>query len=216
MLKQTPQTPRKKPQQARAKATVEAILTAATYILERHGWSHFTTNRVAEKAGVNIASLYQYFPNKEALIEALRQMHIDETRRAFVAASFDAHDATTSVVRAVIAAHRVSPALHRRFVEELPRDLAGPSAECLNDPTIYELARRMVAHMPDPELSLFMMHTALHAIIHEAACYRMDMLTNPRFEDEVVRLAKAILQPPIASTPSRSDAALRQPDGQTS
>ncbi|HMY20255.1 MAG TPA: TetR/AcrR family transcriptional regulator [Polyangium sp.] len=199
MMNQGIKTPRKKPQQARSRATVDAILIAATYILERDGWSRFTTNRVAEKAGVNIASLYQYFPNKEALIEALRQVHIDETRRAFVAASFDANDAMTSVVRAVIAAHRVSPTLHRRFVEEMPRDMAGQSAECLNDPTIHEVARRMVAHMPDPELSLFMMQTALHAVIHEAACYRLDMLTNPRFEDEVVRLAKTILQPPRAS-----------------
>lgn len=199
MMKQVLKTPRKKPQQARSRATVDAILIAATYILERDGWSHFTTNRVAEKAGVNIASLYQYFPNKEALIEALRQLHIDETRRAFVAASFEANDTLTSVVRAVIAAHRVSPTLHRRFVEELPRDMAGPSAECLNDPTIHEVARRMVAHMPDPELSLFMMQTALHAVIHEAACYRLDMLTNPRFENEVVRLAETILRPPNAS-----------------
>lgn len=199
MVKQVTKTLRKKPQQARSRATVDAILIAAAYILERDGWSHFTTNRVADKAGVNIASLYQYFPNKEALIEALRQAHIDETRRAFVAASFDSKDAMTSVVRAVIAAHRVSPALHRRFVEELPRDMPGPSAECLNDPTIQEVARRMVAHMPDPELSLFMMHTALHAVIHEAACYRLDMLKHPRFEDEVVRLAKTILEPPGAS-----------------
>lgn len=199
MVKQVIKTPRKRPKQARSRATVDSILIAATYILEHDGWSQFTTNRVAEKAGVNIASLYQYFPNKEALIEALRQAHIDETRRAFVAASFDADDVMKSVVRAVIAAHRVSPTLHRRFVEELPREMAGPSAECVNDPTIQEVARRLVAHMPDPELSLFIMHTALHAVIHEAACYRLDMLANPRFEDEVVRLAKAILQPPCAS-----------------
>ena len=167
MLKQVIKTPRKRPQQARSRATVDAILIAATYILEHDGWSQFTTNRVAEKAGVNIASLYQYFPNKEALIEALRRLHIDETRRAFVAASFDAGDVMTSVVRAVIAAHRASPTLHRRFVEELPREMAGPSAECVNDPTVQGVARRLVAHMPDPELSLFMMQTALHAVVHD-------------------------------------------------
>lgn len=194
-MRQTNTTPRKKPQQERAKATVEAILIAAAYILERDGWSGFTTNRVAEKAGVNIASLYQYFPNKAALIEALRQAHIEETRQALVAATFDTDDAILSVVRALIAAHRVSPVLHRRFAEELPRNMVGGSAECMNDPTVLAFARRMVAHLPDPELSLFVAQTALHAVIHEAACYRVDMLMHSGFEAEVVRLARTLICP---------------------
>lgn len=62
---------RKKPQQERSVATVQAILQAAAYILARDGWEAFTTNAVAEKAGVNTASLYQYFPNKEAIVAEL-------------------------------------------------------------------------------------------------------------------------------------------------
>lgn len=54
--------------QNRAIATVAAIVEAATYILRRQGPRGFTANKVAEKAGVNIASFYQYFPNKEALL----------------------------------------------------------------------------------------------------------------------------------------------------
>lgn len=60
--------PKKLPTQRRAVATVEALIEAATYILAREGLSGFTANKVAEKAGVNIASFYQYFPNKEALL----------------------------------------------------------------------------------------------------------------------------------------------------
>lgn len=59
---------RKQARQSRAVATVEAIVEAAAYILAERGATGFTTNRVAERAGVNIASLYQYFPNKEALL----------------------------------------------------------------------------------------------------------------------------------------------------
>lgn len=59
---------KKQPKQGRAIATVEAIVEAAAYILKRHGPPGFTANKVAEKAGVNIASFYQYFPNKEALL----------------------------------------------------------------------------------------------------------------------------------------------------
>ena len=61
-------SPKKLPRQRRAIATVGALVEAATYSLAREGLGGFTANKVAEKAGVNIASLYQYFPNKEALI----------------------------------------------------------------------------------------------------------------------------------------------------
>lgn len=59
---------KKQPRQGRSVATVEAIVESATYILRQEGARGFTANKVAEKAGVNIASFYQYFPNKQALL----------------------------------------------------------------------------------------------------------------------------------------------------
>lgn len=56
--------PRRRPVQSRSQATVEAVLQATAYILVRDGYARLTTNRIAERAGVNIASLYQFFPNK--------------------------------------------------------------------------------------------------------------------------------------------------------
>jgi AcrR family transcriptional regulator len=63
--------PRKQPRQARAQHTVEAIIEAAARILEEQGHGGFTTNAVAELAGVSIGTLYQYFPDKDALLGAL-------------------------------------------------------------------------------------------------------------------------------------------------
>lgn len=61
-------TLKKQAKQSRSIATVAAIVEAATYILTREGMAGFTSNKVAERAGVNVASFYQYFPNKEALL----------------------------------------------------------------------------------------------------------------------------------------------------
>lgn len=63
--------PRRAPRQSRALVTRDAILIAAERVLERHGAAHLTTNHVAEVAGVSIGSVYQYYPNKQALIAAL-------------------------------------------------------------------------------------------------------------------------------------------------
>lgn len=66
-----PLAPRKKPGQARSAATVAAVLEAAARILETEGLEGYTTNAVAQRAGISIGSLYQYFPGKDAITRAL-------------------------------------------------------------------------------------------------------------------------------------------------
>ncbi len=67
--------PRKLPVQARSTQLVADILSAAVRVLESEGAQRFTTIRVAEKAGVSVGSLYQYFPNKQAI---LFRLQVDE------------------------------------------------------------------------------------------------------------------------------------------
>src|SRR5262245_4505150 len=69
---------RKQPQQARSSELVAAILEAAVQVLAKEGAQRFTTARVAEKAGVSVGSLYQYFPNKAAILFRLQS---DEWRQ---------------------------------------------------------------------------------------------------------------------------------------
>lgn len=64
-------TPRKQPVQKRSVATVAAILEGAAQVLERHGTDGFTTNAIAKRAGVSIGTLYQYYPDKNAVAAAL-------------------------------------------------------------------------------------------------------------------------------------------------
>jgi AcrR family transcriptional regulator len=58
---------------------VDTILVAAAQVFESHGYASGTTNRIAEKAGVSIGTLYQYFPSKEAIAVALLEQHISDT-----------------------------------------------------------------------------------------------------------------------------------------
>jgi AcrR family transcriptional regulator len=68
--------PRKRPSQSRSAHTVDTILDATARILVERGYASTSTNAVAERAGVSVGSLYQYFPNKDALIAALHTRHI--------------------------------------------------------------------------------------------------------------------------------------------
>ena len=70
-------TARKTPRQARAAATLEAILEATLQVLVAAGPARLTTTRVAERAGVSVGTMYQYFPNKQALLYAVTERYLD-------------------------------------------------------------------------------------------------------------------------------------------
>src|SRR5215475_9470532 len=73
-------SPRKAPKQQRSSQLVADILEAAIRVLEKEGAPRFTMARVAEKAGVSVGSLYQYFPNKESILFRLQSGEWDQTR----------------------------------------------------------------------------------------------------------------------------------------
>jgi len=74
--------PRKSPVQARSAASVDAILAATIQVLLQVGKERLTTTKVARRAGVSVGTLYQYFPNKSALLKAALKRHLDEVTEA--------------------------------------------------------------------------------------------------------------------------------------
>jgi AcrR family transcriptional regulator len=74
--------PRKSPVQARSTASVDAILKATIQVLLAVGKEQLTTTKVALRAGVSVGTLYQYFPNKSALLQAALRCHLDEVTEA--------------------------------------------------------------------------------------------------------------------------------------
>ncbi|MCF7672842.1 TetR/AcrR family transcriptional regulator [Bacillus subtilis] len=126
MTKLNATNPRKLASQERSKITVEAILDATARVLVREGYARTSTNRIATVAGVSIGSLYQYFPNKESLVAALVARHnrkilslLENTMQECT--SEDLNSTMRELVRAMIAAYRVDPELHRILMEEVPR-----------------------------------------------------------------------------------------------
>ena len=83
--------PRKTPSQARSAATVDAIFKATVQVLLTDGERRLTTTRVAERAGVSVGTMYQYFPHKQALLYAVLQQHLTEFVEGFEAACMEHH-----------------------------------------------------------------------------------------------------------------------------
>jgi len=116
--------PRRRPRQVRAELTRERILTAAAHVFAEHGYAAGTTNRIAERARTSIGSLYQYFPNKDAILAELLVQHIDRgtwTGADELDLAPGTLEATVRVlIRDAIDNHRDDPRLLRVMVEEAP------------------------------------------------------------------------------------------------
>lgn len=120
--------PRRKPVQRRSAETVDAVVEAAAQVFERHGYAAGTTNRIAARAGVSIGTLYQYFPDKDAILVALIERHLDEAAALLLPLMVELTSAPPPVaegvdriLRALLELHRHQPTLHRVLFEEAPR-----------------------------------------------------------------------------------------------
>jgi len=110
------------PRQARARHKVELILEAAIRLLDKGGLPSLTTNAAAETAGVSIGTLYQYFPNKEVILEALADREVAMLSDRVLIALQDPfmaspRDRISHIVRAVTVGYGERPRVHRLVIE---------------------------------------------------------------------------------------------------
>ena len=192
--------PRKLPKQGRSQATVEAITQAAAYILIEQGWEQLTTNAIAQRAGVNIGSLYQYFPNKEAIVAELQREHASQTLRILketlsrLTSQPSLQDAIRLLVEAIVLEHRAAPEVHRAIAEELPDSVKCEAEKQNIEDALLQALKHLMINVPDPQLAVRMTVIATHAVIHEAALYRPEMMDHPDFTEELVALLLPYLQ----------------------
>lgn len=178
--------PRKRPRQQRAAATWAAILDAAAQLFQAHGYIATTTNRVAERAGVSIGSLYQYFPNKDALLLALAERHIgqalDRLARVFVELEQEKPDLDGTLNRLIDAAvslHEADPAMHRLLFDQTPRSPDTAAAlrrlEALLASAVAAQLRRLGAGGRHPETRALLLVQGLEAQVHGAVLTPSDI-----------------------------------------
>jgi AcrR family transcriptional regulator len=200
--------PRKNATQGRSRATVDALVDATARILVREGFDKASTNRIAEKAGVSIGSLYQYFPSKEALVAAVIDRHNQDVMRVVRAALADVaaqpvEAAVRRLVAVAIKAHRIDPRLHRVLAEQIPRTGRLKDIETFNREAhalflAYLETHRHEIRARDLELAAFMCASAIEAIAHNAVLHRGEVLSEEATETlvgEATRMVMGYLQP---------------------
>jgi AcrR family transcriptional regulator len=189
---------RKAPRQRRSQVMVDVILQAAARVLAKSGWAKFNTNEVARIAGVSIGSLYQYFPNKLALAEAIRQQHLAAILQVLAGAATEEDSLAIRVERlieGIIAAHLINPSLHRVLLDEVP--LSERSTHQEFEQQYAEFYRQFVVTTlsRDSDRATIMsavLASAVEGVVHDAA--RRDQLGSDEIKVELQRLIMAYLQ----------------------
>ena len=145
---------RKVPRQARSQETVSVILEASARILESEGLRGFNTNLVATKAGISVGSLYQYFPNKDAILLALIKSFEDATQDFIIEAIRSARGRPLKAclrvyLRALVTMHYNRPKLNRILEAEEER-LGGGDEDFAFSPGLLDLLREHKSEIAIP------------------------------------------------------------------
>lgn len=197
--------PRKQPLQARSQRTVEVVLKAAAQVFARRGYAGATTNHIAERAGVSIGTLYEYFPSKDALLVSLMEAHIREGEAVLAAAAGEIAgkslhlDATLRhLVKAMVDLHAHERALHRVLFEEapLPRQLRQLLADIearITDRVELLIRHTPEARVPDPGLAAAIVVKTVEALTHNLVVHGNSDRELEDYVEEIVRLLGSYL-----------------------
>ena len=194
---------RRRLRQRRARETVEAVLDAVIRILKRHGVRAITTNRIAEVAGVSIGSVYQYFPNKDSIFNALHQRHIDQVDRLIQRtlvehASSPLEDLMRGMIEAMIEAHATDPELYQLLLAEVPHHADGTKgfAERLHGAFLLAISCRAheLKKRRNLETVAYTVVQMVEALSHGAVLRRPPALSLEDAKEEAVKAVLAYLR----------------------
>lgn len=186
--------PRRRPRQTRSSMTVDAILEAAAILFAQDGFEATSTTRIAERAGVGVGSLYEYFPNKDALVAQLLKRHCDRMIERFAqrfrsAEGQPLEEVIAIFVEATHEAYAVDVRLHRVLLEQMgrvsrPHHLRRVSLAIVD---LLEQALTMCGasvRRPSIRLAAFVVENTVEALTHRAILYAPEFF-NPDLNEEL-------------------------------
>ncbi|MBW2388375.1 MAG: helix-turn-helix transcriptional regulator [Deltaproteobacteria bacterium] len=202
-----PAAPRKLPQQERSRVLVACVREACLRILDEEGARALTTNRIAEVAGVGIGSIYQYFPNKEAVVaevyeqvarselssmrewgERLDRLSLEAAIRLMIEKALERENRLLKLDREFYRRY------HRNF------DLSTRWGQDAHDPGVaVDVLTRLLERerhklrVTDLRLAAFLVARGMRAVIWLALEERPEYISNPAFTDELVDLSLGYL-----------------------
>lgn len=182
-------TPRRQPKQRRSQFTRDAIFEATAQILEAQGEAALTTNRIAERAGVSVGTLYQYFANKEAILVGIARRESERLEKftaKLIAEGRDIAETTRATIRFYINMLADRPATRRAALKAIQ------NAE--TESTLGESTDRLSRHFPAPasakRIEAFVLTRAVTGIVKAAVLEGFSGLHQTEFEDAIVRLVQ--------------------------
>ena len=188
---------RRSPRQSRAKEMIATIIEATAEILEDGGVDALNTNMIAQRAGVSVGAVYQYFPNKAAILSMLGRQEMEAVRNAARKALdapvvWPAPSSDRAAVRALLRTYdkwlRSRRAVVRAVLSHLdPAELAAP---------VEDIVAAIAAEGGDQvsPLQMFVASRALMGAVRAAVLEDQPFLKSPAFEDALLALTRNYLR----------------------
>jgi AcrR family transcriptional regulator len=196
---------RKAPKQLRSKETLDAIFEATLQVLERQERDEPSVQSIADRAGVSVGSLYQYFPSKQALARALIRFHLERRMEALdqevaAVAGLSGPEAAARLVSGLIGSvsirRKVEHAILRSFcrVGDL---LTLTELDDRMNATVEKFVRGLGDQVRpvDPKIAAFLISNTLRTAVLLSVLQQPDRLEDPAFERELVHLVVRYLTP---------------------
>ena len=197
---------RRAPQQQRSKQLVERIVAAGRSLLVAEGYDAFSTNRVAATAGISPGSLYQYFPDKAAILDVIVDRYWDEVAERVVASLGDrigevGPSATRAVVDALLTALEADAPLLRVLHDELPPRRLGDKLRALEHRVRQLTAAALaVQGTRDTAVRAWVVVMAIENLVTRWVLDAPD-IDRERLLDELVDLVTGYLEPAAPTQP---------------
>ncbi len=195
---------RRRPRQERARQLVDAVVEAAGEVLAKEGAERATTGRIASRAGVSIGSLYQYFPDRAAILARFCERRLEQDIQMMhgIMARASRGDELGPIVHetaiAMVRTYREDDALYREIgnlfsLVEQTEEVQGGLDRSVQLASAFLASRPDVTPDGDPELIALLMIHGLRAALNAVARHAPDKLADPTLERRLAGAALAFL-----------------------